>query len=84
MTTARKEFERQGKLYLSRNPSHSFTIGPLLFQWCWADSWCWSELTDSGTLQNYALSIGTVERVDGLKAYKFCCWKLLVFVGVLK
>lgn len=78
--TPREIFEKRGELYPCSNPAHDFQFGRVMVRWAWAES-SWSDLSDRGTLATNFLSIGVVETTDGLKAYKFCCWKLLVFVG---
>lgn len=79
--TAREEFERQGKLYPCPNPAHHFRFWRVIGQWRWAQD-KWSTLTDSGTLQNDVMRIGSMETTDGLKGYCVVLWKFSLMFGI--
>jgi len=79
----RQEWKDQGKLFLCPNKSHNFTIGKLVAQVTWASD-CWSDVTATGTMNNYGLCICSINNLSGTKGWKVIIWKLSILFGVLK
>ena len=81
--TAREEFQRQGKLFPCPHKERAFSLGRVFGQWQWAKEG-WSTLTDAGVLQNDFARIGTVETVNGAKAYAIVVWRFSLVFAVMK
>lgn len=68
-TDYRQLWRERGDLFDCPNPPHSFSVGPMIGQWRWADT-CWSSISVNGEMSNYGLCLCTVNTLDGLKGYK--------------
>ena len=81
--TPREYFESAGYLKPGSSKSKDFQIGRLFVMVGWADSWCWSSLTDKGFLYDHIVGMRIVRSTRGESALAIDFLKLNIMMTLL-
>lgn len=83
MMTPREYFTSKGLLKPASNKYLQWRLFKLFFIASWADTWCWSSLTEQGFLHDKVVGIDVVRSTAGDTAVSFYLFKLNVMVTIL-